>query len=133
MNPAERNYAAHEKETLAIMHALAKWRVYLEGRPFIVHSDHATLQHFPDQPKLSRRQARWTEKMQEYDFVIKYLPGKQNVVADAVSRRPDLQFNAVFQVVTDGVLKQRIKESLAQDQDFQPILETLQGKHPDPP
>src|SRR3954463_16127361 len=130
MNVHELNYAAHEKETLAIMHALSKWRVYLEGRPFVVHSDHATLQHFPDQPKLSRRQARWTEKMQEYNFVIKYLPGKQNIVTDAVSRRPDLMLNSVFQVVVDGTLQHQIKESLSQDPEFGPILNTLQAKTP---
>jgi hypothetical protein len=59
MNSHERNYAAHEKETLAIMHALIKWRVYLEGRHFIIYTDYATLRHFPTQPNLSRRQARW--------------------------------------------------------------------------
>src|SRR4051812_7791041 len=89
MNSHERNYAAHEKETLAIMHALVKWRVYLEGRHFIVYTDHATLRHFPTQLNLSRRQARWTEKMADFDFEIEYLPGKQNVVADAISRRCD--------------------------------------------
>lgn len=128
MNPAERNYAAHEKETLAIMHALSKWRVYLEGRRFTVYTDHATLQHFPEQPKLSRRQARWMEKMQEYDFVIKYLPGKQNVVADAVSRRPDLQLNAVFSVEASESLKAMIKNSLPSDPDFGAILLTLHNK-----
>src|SRR3954466_5366792 len=71
----------HDRHPMIRSHVipLQKWRVYLEGRPFVVFTDHATLQHFPDQPKLSRRQARWMERMQEYDFVIKYLPGKQNV------------------------------------------------------
>jgi RNase H-like domain found in reverse transcriptase len=57
MNPAERNYPAHDKELLAVIHALKKWRVYLEGRPFIVYSDHATLRHLQKQPSLSQRQA----------------------------------------------------------------------------
>jgi hypothetical protein len=71
--------------------------------------------------------------MQEYDFVIKYLPGKQNVVADAVSCRPDLMLNTVFQVIVENQIQQQIKEALPQDPDFGPILETLQGATPHPP
>ena len=109
------------------MHALKKWRVYLEGRHFTVYTDHATLRHFPEQPDLTRRQARWMEKMQEYDFEIKYIPGKQNAVADALSRRPDLQVNTVFSVITDPRVTQEIQDTLSKDPEFQPILHTLQG------
>ena len=43
MSATEKNYAAHEKELLAIVHALKKWRVYLKGLPFIVQTDHQSL------------------------------------------------------------------------------------------
>src|SRR5947209_13566917 len=60
----ELNYAIHEKELLAIIHALCLWRTYLEGRHFTVITDHASLEYIKTQSTLSRRQARWLETLQ---------------------------------------------------------------------
>jgi hypothetical protein len=57
----ELNYPVHEKELLAIIRALAKWRTDLLGYTFEVWTDHRTLEHFGTQRDLSRRQARWME------------------------------------------------------------------------
>jgi hypothetical protein len=86
LTPAERNYATHEKEMLAIIHALKVWRHYLLGSKTSVNSDHRSLTHFLSQPNLSQRQARWMELLQEYDLKIEYVKGSSNVVADALSR-----------------------------------------------
>lgn len=72
-SPAERNYPTHEQELLAVVHSLKTWRYYLDESHFVVHTDHDTLQHFPTQPNLTRRQARWMELLQEYDFTFKYI------------------------------------------------------------
>jgi transposase InsO family protein len=93
LSPAERNYAVHEKEALAIVFALVKWRVYLHGTStaFTIFTDHESLKHLDDQRHLSRRQARWMTTLAEYKYVIQYKKGTLNVVPDALSRRPDYE------------------------------------------
>jgi transposase InsO family protein len=93
LNPAEKRYATHEKELLAIVKAVEHWRCYLEGspHPVLLQSDHRSLQHLNTQPYLSDRQARWVEKLSDFDFAISYVPGSVNVVADALSRRADYE------------------------------------------
>jgi len=88
LNSMELNYLVHEKELLAVIHALKVWRHYLLGVKFKIETDHQTLKYLSTQPNLSRRQSRWVELMQQYDFDIEYIKGKENVVANALSRRP---------------------------------------------
>lgn len=91
MLPAERNYPVHEQELLAIILSLKEWRHYLQGSPFTIRvlTDHHSLQCLQTQPNLSGRQARWMMLMAEFTFKIEYQEGKKNIVADALSRRPD--------------------------------------------
>ncbi|GAA5908929.1 hypothetical protein JCM5296_006825, partial [Sporobolomyces johnsonii] len=83
---AEKNYPTHEQELLAIIAALKVWRVDLLGVHFRILTDHDTLRHFQTQATLSKRQARWTETLADYDYELAYVPGKENAVADALSR-----------------------------------------------
>ena len=116
LSPAELNYPIHEKELKAIVHALIVWRIYLEGRPFTVITDHASLEYLPTQQKLSRRQVRWMELLQSYDFTIRYRPGKTNVVADALSRIPES--NATSTVVQ--ISKEQVRRGYPLDNYFGP-------------
>ncbi|THG94041.1 hypothetical protein EW026_g7348 [Hermanssonia centrifuga] len=88
LSGAELNYPVHEKELLAIVRAMKKWRVDLLGVPFTVFLDHRTLENFTEQKHLSRRQARWQEFMSQYDYVITYIAGVDNAPADSMSRKP---------------------------------------------
>jgi hypothetical protein len=75
---------------LTIMHALAKFREYLVGGRFVVKTDHNSLRHFLGRKNLNERQQKWVNKVQAYDFDIEYVKAKNNVVVDALSRRPEL-------------------------------------------
>ncbi|KAF1318417.1 reverse transcriptase, partial [Globisporangium splendens] len=90
LRPAERNCPVHDKELLAMKYSLVKFRVYLLGEErFAICTDHASLRTAVKTPHLSQRMARWFSFFAEYNFVVHYKPGKTNILADALSRRPD--------------------------------------------
>ena len=90
--PAELNYAIHDKELLAIVWSFSRWRSHLLGaeQQIQVLTDHNALEYFMTSKQLTRRQARWAELLSEYNFLIKYRPGKQSEKPDALSRRDDV-------------------------------------------
>jgi hypothetical protein len=88
LTPPEQNYSPTELEMLAVVYCVKKWRCYIEGRDVNVFTDHEPNTFFDTNTMLSRRSARWLEALQGYRLKWNYKPGKQNVVADALSRHP---------------------------------------------
>ena len=83
----ELNYPTHDLELLAVVHALKLWRHYLLGKSFTIKTYHKSLKWIFTQPELNMGQRRWLELLHEYDFQIQYQAGKDNIVADALSRK----------------------------------------------
>ncbi|GJT19926.1 putative reverse transcriptase domain-containing protein [Tanacetum coccineum] len=87
----EKNYTTHDLELGSVVFALKIWRHYLYGTKCTVFTDHKSLQHILDQKELNMRQRHWIELLSGYDCDIRYHPGKENVVADALSRKERIE------------------------------------------
>ncbi|GMF64452.1 unnamed protein product [Phytophthora fragariaefolia] len=132
LKPAERNYRVHDKEPFAMKYALATFRVYLLGsRPFVVNTDHASLRTAIKSLHISQRMAQWLSFFVEYNFQVDYKPGRLNVVADALSRRPDYAMhkadaNAIGVVRTSipsSSLLDDVRSAYANDADAKQLLD----------
>lgn len=86
LNKAERNYPTIEKELLAIVWAVKHFRPYLYGRTFKIITDHKPLVYLFSQKDPSSRLLKFRLCLEEYDYVIEYVKGKENAAADALSR-----------------------------------------------
>ena len=92
MLPAERNYDAYNKEALGIVKPLQYWRYWLQGtkKPIEIRTDHKNLlSGFNNKPTPSKRHLHWLEILRQYNYEVGYRSGKQNTVADILSRRTD--------------------------------------------
>ncbi|GFW24739.1 retrovirus-related Pol polyprotein from transposon 17.6 [Trichonephila clavipes] len=86
LNPAERNYSTTEREALAVVWALNKFRGYIDGASITVASDHQPLMWLMKLKSPTGRLARWALQLQSFNHNMEYIPGKSNVVADMLSR-----------------------------------------------
>ncbi|GBG73564.1 hypothetical protein CBR_g16907 [Chara braunii] len=100
--PCEKVAAStYEREIYALRQALDHWKHYLLGRHFKVYSDHKTLRWLETQAKMTPKLTRWAAEIDQFDFELKPVKGKYNVVADARSRRSDY-FGAVVHYLDIG-------------------------------
>ncbi|GMF26751.1 unnamed protein product [Phytophthora fragariaefolia] len=100
---------------------------YLLGtKPFVIYTDHAPLHTATQSPHLSQRMARWLSFFAEYNFEVKYTPGKHNALADALSRRPNYEVAHVT-TVTSFILD-LIRASYASDDMCVVLLKALGSK-----
>ena len=92
-NSAEFNYGIYDREMLAVINAISVWRHYLGSETTVIHSDQDALKYFWSQKHMDKhgRHARWLYLLQSYNFELRHIEGKYNLVADALSRRPDME------------------------------------------
>ena len=86
LNEAQRNYTTTEKELLAVVYALDKFRAYLVGYDIVIFTDHSALKYLLTKQNAKARLIRWVLLLQELNLQIKDKKGVENVVADHLSR-----------------------------------------------
>jgi hypothetical protein len=132
---SERNLgkSIYEKEMLAILHVVDLWCPYLLGQCFQIKTDHQSLKYFLEQRISSPEQQKWVTKLFGYDYEIIYKKGKDNVVADALSRKYEDEgslFSLSF-IVPDWL--QAVRQEWLQDPKSLHLIQQLQSNAPASP
>ena len=121
LGPRSRLKSIYEKELMAIVLAVLRWRPYLLGRKFVVRTDQQSLKHLLEQREVGAEYQRWVSKLMGFDFVIQYKPGTHNRVADALSRKDPPVAELHMLVTREGVDWAKIHAGLKKD----PYIEEL--------
>lgn len=115
--------SVYERELMHVVITVQKWRPYLLRRHFKVHTDQKSLKFLTGQRIMSERQQKWISKLLGYDLQIVYKPGRENGVADALSRK--MQFSDIITVhceAWDG-----LEEEVQGDKKLKTIVQDLLG------
>ena len=131
LSPKHQTMSIYEKEFMAVVLAVEKWRPYLLGRHFVIRTDHFSLKYLLEQKITTAFQGKWLSKLMGFDYEICYRGGKENVAADGLSRITAAQLSTLTVSEINSSLMEQVKQSWAQDPLIQQILDKIQqGEHP---
>jgi len=119
--------STYEKELMAVVLAMEKWRPYLLGRHFIIKTRHFSLKYLMEQKLTTVFHSKWLPKLMGYDYEIHYKQGKENLVADGLSRLYGMQLLALTLSSISSDLMTAIKASWSQDPFLQQLVQSLEA------
>lgn len=127
MTPAERAYPIQDRELLAVVQTLEQYQPELLGTKFFVLTDHQALVYYSTKRVLSTRQVRWADFLSNFDITFKYRPGKDNVAADALSRKtadlPTVKAREREERTMELIPPERIEHLVGATEAAQPAME----------
>lgn len=118
----------YEKEFLAVVFAVQKWRHYLLHGHFIIRTDHRILKYLLEQRLNTPIQQQWLPKLLEFDYEIQYRQSKDNLAADALSRVEGSEILSMALSVLECDLLKEIKRSYTDDVLLREVIEALKKK-----
>lgn len=115
----------YEKELMAIVLAVRRWRHYLLGRHFIIRTDQRSLRFRMEQREVGPEYQKWMYKTLGFDFEIQYKPGSANNAADALSRATPVEAELQSLKSSWSVPMNELEAKLANDSFIQQIISDI--------
>ena len=136
LSNAEQDYTANERELLALVYFLKRFRCYLEDTTFEVFTDNQVFHNFFTKPNMNRREARWLDLLPQFGILKMNLkPGRIHVLGDVLSRAPHVMQKDTLDVNNMNVsvvsLNLDCSKQYEEDQLFWPIVKALLGELPE--
>lgn len=116
----------YEKECMAIILAVDKWRPYLQNQEFVIRTYHRSLLHLTEQRVATKLQHKALLKLMDLQFKIVFKQGSTNMAADALSRYPEKPAIAAISTCVPSWVD-RLKEGYQDDSDTSKLLSDLQS------
>jgi hypothetical protein len=116
--------STYEKEMMALIAAVQKWRPYLLGQRFVVRTDQKSLRHLLEQTITTDAQQKWLVKLLGYDFTIEYKKGIENSAADGISRMNHESLASLSFPIPHWV--EPIKDEINQEDELQQMVRNIQ-------